>query len=41
MATNVLSVYDPYFYANEGLIALEASLVRQCDPDLQVLGRSS
>ena len=26
MATNVLSVYDPYFYANEGLIALEASL---------------
>ena len=24
MATNVLSVYDPYFYANEGLIALEA-----------------
>ena len=26
MATNVLSVYDPYFYANEELIALEASL---------------
>ena len=26
MATNVLSIYDPYFYANEGLIALEASL---------------
>ena len=26
MGTNVLSVYDPYFYANEGLIALEASL---------------
>lgn len=26
MPTNVLSVYDPYFYANEGLIALEASL---------------
>ena len=26
MASNVLSIYDPYFYANEGLIALEASL---------------
>ena len=26
MPTNVLSVYDPYFYANEGLIALEDSL---------------
>jgi len=26
MPTNVLSIYDPYFYANEGLIALEASL---------------
>jgi hypothetical protein len=26
MATNTLGVYDPYFYAQEGLIALEATL---------------
>jgi len=26
MPTNVLGIYDPYFYANEGLIALEATL---------------